>query len=41
MSEDPWTTIRIRKSTRRKLRLYGKQGESYDGIILRLIEVRY
>jgi hypothetical protein len=34
----PHTTIRIELETRNKLRNLGKKGETYDQIIIRLIE---
>lgn len=35
----PYTTIRIRKETREKLKRIGKKDESYDDILNRLINV--
>ena len=33
------TTIQLQKTTREALKQVGKKGESYDNLILRLIEV--
>ncbi len=38
MKKGEYTTIRIRKSTKEKLDNNGKKSESYDDIILRLLE---
>jgi len=38
MSEDKWTSIRLRKSTAQKLSDIGRKGESYDQIIVWLLE---
>lgn len=38
MSEDKYTSIRVRKSTAQKLSQIGRKGESYDELIIWLIE---
>jgi hypothetical protein len=38
MSEDKWTSIRVKKSTAQKLSDIGRKGESYDDLIVWLLE---
>jgi hypothetical protein len=38
MSEDKWTSIRVKKSTAQKLSQIGRKGESYDDLIIWLLE---
>lgn len=38
MSEEKYTSIRVRKSTAQKLSQIGRKGESYDELIIWLIE---
>lgn len=38
MSEDGETSIKLRKETRDALKSVGKKGETYDGIINRLLD---
>lgn len=33
------TTLPVRKTTRNRLRTYGRKGESYDEILRRLMEI--
>ena len=33
------TTLQVRKGTRERLKTFGSKGESYDGILLRLMEI--
>jgi len=33
------TTLPVRKATRDRLKTFGTKGESYDGILLRLMEI--
>ena len=36
--EDEYTTIRIQKTTRKALADIGKKGETYDAVILKLLQ---
>jgi hypothetical protein len=38
MSEDKYTSIRVRRSTAQKLSQIGRKGESYDDLITWLLE---
>jgi hypothetical protein len=38
MAEDKWTSIRLKKSTTQKLSQIGRKGESYDDLIVWLLE---
>ncbi len=38
MSEDKWTSIRLRRSTAQRLSNIGFKGESYDDLIVWLLE---
>jgi len=38
MSEDKWTSIRLKRSTAQKLGEIGRKGESYDDLIVWLLE---
>ncbi len=38
MSADKWTSIRLRKSTAKRLSDIGRKGESYDDLIVWLLD---
>ena len=38
MSKDTLTTIQLSKETRDKLKQLGTMGETYDGVIIRLVK---
>jgi hypothetical protein len=38
VSEDKYTSIRVKKSTAQKLSQIGRKGESYDNLIMWLLE---
>ena len=38
MAQDKITSIRLHESTKRRLREVGKMGDSYEQVILRLLE---
>ena len=38
MSEDKWTSIRLRKSTAKRLNDIGRKGESYDDLVVWLLD---
>lgn len=35
---DPITTIPLRRSTRERLRAFGRKGETYDALLLRMLD---
>jgi len=39
VSEDTITIIRVRKSTRERLKRVGKKGETYDDVVNRILDL--